>query len=153
MTDARPAGVTVFMRLPPREQELVAMVAWEDWSLDEVADILDCSRTAVAMRLVRSRRRLAGLMRANCLETGDDDATTQQLFATHAAALTPPPSAFEFVDAHSLAIRDGGPTDADAGVPARSTDNAPAGTVDTAYVAALSLDPSLRSRRMSRSSG
>lgn len=85
MVDARQAATAVFLKLPPREQELLQMVAWEGLSIDEVAEVLDTSRTAIAMRLVRARRRLAALMRAGGLAT-NDDATAQQLWEMRTAA-------------------------------------------------------------------
>lgn len=85
MVDARQAATAVFLKLPPREQEILQMVAWEGLSIDEVAEVLDTSKTAIAMRLVRARRRLAALMRASGLAT-DDDATAQQLWAMRTAA-------------------------------------------------------------------
>jgi len=85
MVDARQAATAVFLKLPPREQEILQMVAWEGLSIDEVAEVLDTSKTAIAMRLVRARRRLAALMRAGGLAT-DDDATAQQLLAMRTAA-------------------------------------------------------------------
>jgi RNA polymerase sigma-70 factor (ECF subfamily) len=86
MVDARQVATAVFRRLPPREQELLEMIAWEGLSIDEVAEILGCSKTAVAMRLVRGRRRLAALMRASGLATNDDDATVPQLWTMRTAA-------------------------------------------------------------------
>lgn len=71
VVDARLAAVDVFLKLPPRDQELLEMIAWEDLSLDEVAGALHCSRTLVTMRLVRARRRLSALMRASGLATND----------------------------------------------------------------------------------
>jgi len=85
MVDARQAASAVFQKLPPREQELLEMIAWEGLSIDEVAEVLDCPKAAIAMRLVRARRRLAALMRAGGLAT-DDDATGQQLWGMRTAA-------------------------------------------------------------------
>ena len=85
MVDARQAASAVFQKLPPREQELLEMIAWEGLSIDEVAEILDCPKAAIAMRLVRARRRLAALMRAGGLAT-DDDATEQKYWAMRTAA-------------------------------------------------------------------
>jgi RNA polymerase sigma-70 factor (ECF subfamily) len=85
MVDARQAATAVFLKLPPREQELLQMVAWEGLSIDEVAEVLDTSKTAIAMRLVRARRRLAALMRAGGF-AANDDATAQQLWGMRTAA-------------------------------------------------------------------
>jgi len=84
MVDARQAATAVFLKLPPREQEILEMVAWEGLSIDEVAEVLDTSKTAIAMRLVRARRRLAALMRAGGLAT--DDSTAEQLWAMRSGA-------------------------------------------------------------------
>ena len=85
MVDARQAATAVFLKLSPREQELLQLVAWEGLSIDEVAEVLDTSKTAIAMRLVRGRRRLSALMRAGGLAT-NDDATAEQLWAMRTAA-------------------------------------------------------------------
>ena len=86
MVDAQQGATAVFLKLSPREQELLQMIAWEGLSIDEVAEILECSKTAVAIRLVRGRRRLAALMRASGLATNDDDATVPQLWTMRTAA-------------------------------------------------------------------
>jgi RNA polymerase sigma-70 factor (ECF subfamily) len=78
MVDEREAAFAVFRKLPPRGQELLEMIAWEGLSVDEIAAVLDCSRTAVAMRLLRARRHLAALMRANGLAPNDVGIIPQQ---------------------------------------------------------------------------
>ena len=46
-------------RLPPRQQELLALNAWEGLDCGEIATVLGCSRNAVRIRLFRARRRLS----------------------------------------------------------------------------------------------
>ena len=54
-------------RLPPRQQELLALNAWEGLDCGEIATVLGCSRNAVRIRLHRARVRLA----AELASTGD----------------------------------------------------------------------------------
>ena len=54
-------------RLPPRQQELLALNAWEGLDCGEIATVLGCSRNAVRIRLHRARVRLA----AELDRTGD----------------------------------------------------------------------------------
>ena len=46
-------------RLPRRQQELLALNAWEGLDCGEIATVLGCSRNAVRIRLHRARVRLA----------------------------------------------------------------------------------------------
>jgi RNA polymerase sigma factor (sigma-70 family) len=48
-----------FARLRDGERELLALVAWEELDLGEIALTLGCSRNAARIRLHRARRRLA----------------------------------------------------------------------------------------------
>ncbi|HEU5417045.1 MAG TPA: RNA polymerase sigma factor [Streptosporangiaceae bacterium] len=48
-----------FGRLPEAERELLALSAWEGLGYGQIAEVLDCSRNAVRIRLHRARRRLA----------------------------------------------------------------------------------------------
>lgn len=57
-TEASLAVVEVFARLDPADQELVRMRFWEDLPLQAIADALDVSYSAVAVRLSRLIRRL-----------------------------------------------------------------------------------------------
>ncbi|MCB0993534.1 MAG: RNA polymerase sigma factor [Acidimicrobiales bacterium] len=50
-------------RLRPDDRELLRLVAWEELSHAEIAEVLGCSVNAVAIRLHRARKRLAGAMR------------------------------------------------------------------------------------------
>ncbi|WP_369371506.1 RNA polymerase sigma factor [Promicromonospora sp. Populi] len=51
-------------RLSDDDQELLRLVAWEELARDEIALVLDISRTAVRVRLHRARRRLADQLAA-----------------------------------------------------------------------------------------
>jgi RNA polymerase sigma-70 factor (ECF subfamily) len=50
-----------FRRLPSRDREVVALVAWEDLDIAEIAAVLGCSEGAVRVRLHRARARLTRL--------------------------------------------------------------------------------------------
>lgn len=54
----------VFARLPSRDRELLALVAWEGLSPSEIATVLDCSYNAVNVRLHRARKRFARALRS-----------------------------------------------------------------------------------------
>lgn len=53
----------VFGELADRDQELLALVAWEDLAVSEIAVVLGISRNAVSIRLHRARRRFAHALR------------------------------------------------------------------------------------------
>jgi RNA polymerase sigma-70 factor (ECF subfamily) len=50
--------------LAERDQEALLLVCWEDLDLAGAALVMGCSRTAMAVRLHRARRRLAVILRA-----------------------------------------------------------------------------------------
>src|SRR5699024_540867 len=54
--------VRAWKQLTPAEQEVLAMVAWDELTHREAADILSISTSAFAVRLLRSRRRLLHLI-------------------------------------------------------------------------------------------
>lgn len=47
-----------FDQLAPKDKEVLALIAWEELSIEEAAIVLGCSRGAVRVRLHRARRRL-----------------------------------------------------------------------------------------------
>lgn len=49
-----------FARLRPDDRELLRLIAWDDLTHAEAAEVLDCSRALFAVRLHRARRRLRG---------------------------------------------------------------------------------------------
>jgi RNA polymerase sigma-70 factor (ECF subfamily) len=51
--------------LPGRDQEILRLVAWEGLSHAEVGLVLDISANAVAIRLLRARRRLEATMKGS----------------------------------------------------------------------------------------
>jgi RNA polymerase sigma factor (sigma-70 family) len=61
-------------RLPQRQQELLALNAWEGLDYGEIATVLGCSRNAVRIRLHRARIRLA----AELASTGDTESEVHQ---------------------------------------------------------------------------
>ncbi len=56
--DARISVRTALESLPPAEREAIELLAWEDLSPSEAAEVLGCSRGVFAVRLHRARRRL-----------------------------------------------------------------------------------------------
>ncbi|RFU37474.1 sigma-70 family RNA polymerase sigma factor [Actinomadura logoneensis] len=58
------AVAEVFRRLPDRDRELLALVAWEGLSHTEIATVLGCSANAVSVRLHRARGRFARALRS-----------------------------------------------------------------------------------------
>ncbi|GAB2818915.1 hypothetical protein GCM10027176_24190 [Actinoallomurus bryophytorum] len=58
------AVAEVFDRLPDRDRELLALVAWEGLSHAEIATTLGCSSNAVGVRLHRARKRFARALRS-----------------------------------------------------------------------------------------
>ncbi|WP_026410850.1 RNA polymerase sigma factor [Actinomadura oligospora] len=62
------AVAEVFGRLPDRDRELLALVAWEGLSTTEIATVLGCSSNAVSIRLHRARKRFARALRSAGVE-------------------------------------------------------------------------------------
>ncbi len=57
--------------LPERDQEILKLVAWDELSLTDVARVLECSKTNVAVRLHRARSRFRrALAEQDSLPTG-----------------------------------------------------------------------------------
>lgn len=56
------ALATVLADLNDRDQEILRLIAWEGLSVREVAAVLGCGRTAVAMRVYRLRRTVHHLL-------------------------------------------------------------------------------------------
>jgi RNA polymerase sigma-70 factor (ECF subfamily) len=54
--------VSAWRQLTPVDQEVLALHVWEGLNDQDAATVLGCSRSAYAMRLTRSRRRLAKLL-------------------------------------------------------------------------------------------
>jgi len=57
VVDARLSVQAALDGLPPADREVLELLAWEGLSADEAADVLGCSRAAIAVRLHRARRR------------------------------------------------------------------------------------------------
>jgi RNA polymerase sigma-70 factor, ECF subfamily len=53
------AVAAAFQGLRPEERELLGLVAWEELSAGEIAQVLECSPNAVRIRLHRARLKLA----------------------------------------------------------------------------------------------
>src|SRR5262249_61963443 len=51
-----------FRSLPPADQELLALAAWERLTTGQIAAVLGCSPNAVRIRRHRARRRLTALL-------------------------------------------------------------------------------------------
>ncbi len=56
--DARLSARAALELLSPAEREAIELLAWEDLSPSEAAEVLGCSRGVFAVRLHRARRRL-----------------------------------------------------------------------------------------------
>jgi RNA polymerase sigma-70 factor, ECF subfamily len=52
----------VLERLPERDREILLLVAWDGLDRAALAAVLGCSKTAVAVRLFRARKRLAAAL-------------------------------------------------------------------------------------------
>jgi RNA polymerase sigma-70 factor (ECF subfamily) len=63
---------TVMRKLPPRDQEILQLVAWDGLDLVALGRVLGCTPTTAAMRLHRARHRLERLIHAG--HAFDDDA-------------------------------------------------------------------------------
>jgi RNA polymerase sigma-70 factor (ECF subfamily) len=61
-TEDRLDLIAAWRRLPAADQEVLALHVWEGLTDRAAATVLGCSRAAYAMRLTRSRRRLAKLL-------------------------------------------------------------------------------------------
>ncbi|HWS32558.1 MAG TPA: sigma-70 family RNA polymerase sigma factor [Actinoplanes sp.] len=59
------ALATTLAGLHDRDQEILRLIAWEGLSVREVATVLGCGRTAVAMRVYRLRRAFRHLLAAS----------------------------------------------------------------------------------------
>jgi RNA polymerase sigma-70 factor (ECF subfamily) len=57
VVDARLSVQAALDGLPPADREVLELLAWEGLSADQAADVLGCSRAAIAVRLHRARRR------------------------------------------------------------------------------------------------
>jgi RNA polymerase sigma factor (sigma-70 family) len=51
-----------FRVLPERDREILFLAAWEEFDRDTIARVLGCTRSNVALRLFRARKRLAAAM-------------------------------------------------------------------------------------------
>ncbi len=71
-----PALVDALEALPERDRELILLVAWEDLTRRQIADVLGTSTTNVALRLLRARRRIERLLRDDAAATGRRNSTT-----------------------------------------------------------------------------
>lgn len=58
-SDAVTPELRAFRRLSERDQEVLALIAWEDLDNRQAAAVLGCSTAALAVRLHRARARLA----------------------------------------------------------------------------------------------
>ena len=57
-----PETMTALRSLPVKERAVVVLHYFEDRPVDEIADLLDCTESAVKMRLSRARHHLADLL-------------------------------------------------------------------------------------------
>jgi RNA polymerase sigma-70 factor (ECF subfamily) len=64
VVDARLSVQAAIDRLLPAEREVLELLAWEGLSPAQAAEVLGCSRAAIAVRMHRARRRLLRLLGA-----------------------------------------------------------------------------------------
>jgi RNA polymerase sigma-70 factor (ECF subfamily) len=64
VVDARLSVQAALDGLPPADREVLELLAWEGLSAAQAADVLGCSRAAIAVRLHRARRRFHRLLEA-----------------------------------------------------------------------------------------
>ena len=58
-TDQEPSATLIALQsLPERDQEILRLVAWDDLSVGDAAEVLGCSKTNAAVRLHRARGRI-----------------------------------------------------------------------------------------------
>lgn len=70
---ARAEVLAAFRRLSPRDQETLALVAWEGLTADRAARVIGCSVGAFWVRLHRARRRLDRELQGIPTKTSRDD--------------------------------------------------------------------------------
>lgn len=54
--------VAAIKALPPLDREAILLVTWYDLTNDEASTVMDCSKTAFAVRVHRARRRLGRIL-------------------------------------------------------------------------------------------
>ncbi len=74
---ARAEVLDAFQRLSERDQEALALVAWEGLTSDRAAQVLGCSVGAFWVRLHRARRRLARELDGNTRVPGERPARVE----------------------------------------------------------------------------
>ncbi|MGD9696530.1 MAG: RNA polymerase sigma factor [Thermoleophilia bacterium] len=67
-----------FARLPPRDREVLALLAWEGLDPGRAARALGCTRAALAVRLHRARRRLERELGGSEPARTDDPTTSEE---------------------------------------------------------------------------
>ena len=76
--------------LPPADQELLRLVAWEELGNQEIAVVLGVTPNAVAIRLHRARARFADALARSSVENDlkdlDPSRTSADVKGTHRAA-------------------------------------------------------------------
>lgn len=71
-----PDLVRALGELSDTDRELILLVAWEDLSHRQIAEVLGTSATNVTLRLFRARRRIARLMKSGATTTDRHDMAT-----------------------------------------------------------------------------
>lgn len=75
-TEVDPDLIRALSRLSDADRELILLVAWEDLSRRQVAEVLGTSTTNVALRLLRARRRITRLLAEDADPIDQRDMTT-----------------------------------------------------------------------------
>lgn len=81
----RQAIAAAFSQLSDSDQELLKLVAWENLEREEIAEMLDCSRVALRVRLHRARKRFDRHLR----KAGVDRTNTSRVASNTTTATSP----------------------------------------------------------------
>lgn len=96
--DARLSAQAALERLRPAESEVLELLAWEGLSVAQAAEVLGCSRAAVAVRMYRARRRFRQHL-TEPVEAPPPASGSSEMGPTHTERITRAPSLKEADDA------------------------------------------------------
>lgn len=87
---------SLLQRLPPDHRQTIVLRYWHDMSLEEIAEVMDSTVSAIKSRLFRARRRLADVATAYGLGSGIEPLAPQ--------ALTHSPPADKYIPAQPAVL-------------------------------------------------
>ncbi|HET8821510.1 MAG TPA: sigma-70 family RNA polymerase sigma factor [Thermoleophilaceae bacterium] len=70
LRDSSRAVLRALARLRDDDREVLLLAAWEQLSTKEIAEVLDCSENAAALRLHRARKRLTDVYKKEIVASG-----------------------------------------------------------------------------------